>query len=54
MTDAKLWLLYNNTWNHLTVCKKWAQTLKNVIFKMCLQTIYIHKYTEDLALNKQQ
>ena len=22
MTDVKLWLLYNNTWNHLTVCKK--------------------------------
>ena len=22
MTDVKLWLLYRNTWNHLTVCKK--------------------------------
>ena len=22
MTDVKLWLLYSNTWNHLTVCKK--------------------------------
>ena len=22
MTDVELWLLYSNTWNHLTVCKK--------------------------------
>ena len=22
MTDVNLWLLYNNTWNYLTVCKK--------------------------------
>ena len=22
MTDVKLWLLYSNTWNHLTVYKK--------------------------------
>ena len=22
MTDVKLWLLYRNTWNHLSVCKK--------------------------------
>ena len=22
MTDVKLWMLYSNTWNHLTVCKK--------------------------------
>ena len=22
MTDVKLWLLYSNTWNHLTVCKQ--------------------------------
>ena len=22
MTDVELWLLYNNTWNYLTVCKK--------------------------------
>ena len=22
MIDVKLWLLDNNTWNHLTVCKK--------------------------------
>ena len=20
--DVKLWLLYSNTWNHLTMCKK--------------------------------
>ena len=22
ITDVKLWLLYSNTWNHLTVCKQ--------------------------------
>ena len=25
MNDIKLWLLYSNTWNYLTVCKKRAQ-----------------------------
>ena len=25
MTDVELWLLYSNTWNHLTVCKKELQ-----------------------------
>ena len=39
MTDVKLWLLYSNTWNHLTV---WiAGLFKNVIYKICLQIIYI-------------
>ena len=38
MTDVKLWLLYSNTWNHLTVCKQMsAGSFKNVIDKMCLQ-----------------
>ena len=42
MTDVKLWLLYSNTWNHLNVCKKMISGLfKNVIYKMCLQIIYI-------------
>ena len=32
MTDVRLWLLYNNTWNHLTVCKKKSSgSFKNVI-----------------------
>ena len=30
MTDIELWLLYNNIWNHLTMCKK---KLKNIIYK---------------------
>ena len=35
MTDVKLWLLYKNTWNHLTVWKKSPDLFKNVIYKMC-------------------
>ena len=38
MTDVKLWLLYSNTWNHL---KKSSDLIKNVIYKMCLEIIYI-------------
>ena len=41
MTDVKLWLLYCNTWNHLTVCKKNSGSFKNFIYKMCLQILYI-------------
>ena len=47
MTDVKLLLLYSNTWNHLTVCQKKKKekmssgSFKNVIYKMCLQIIYI-------------
>ena len=46
MTDDKLWLLYSNTWNPLTMCKGyWAQVdFKNVINKMCLRIIYIFLY----------
>ena len=41
-TDVKLWLLYSNTWNLLTMCKKTRSgSLKDVIYKMCLQIIYI-------------
>ena len=40
ITDVKLWLLYNTTWNHLTVCRKELR-FKNVNLKMCLQIIYI-------------
>ena len=41
MTDVKLWLLYRNMWNHLTVRKKISGSFKNVIYKMCLQIIYV-------------
>ena len=33
--------LYNNVWNHLTVCKKISGLFKNIIYKMCLQISYI-------------
>ena len=52
MTDVELWLLYSNTWNHLTVCKKDLGLIKNVFYKTCLQFIYIYK--EDMALSNQQ
>ena len=29
MIDVKLWLLYNNTWNHFTVGKKSSDSFKN-------------------------
>ena len=55
MTDVKLWLLSSNTWNHLTVCKKWAQArLKILSTKMYLQIIYlvyICVYKQYLAWN---
>ena len=49
MTDVKSWLLYRNTWNHLTVGKKQFK-LKNVINKIYLQIKYFI-CIEDLALN---
>ena len=51
MMNVNLWLLYSNTWNHSTVCKK------NVMYKMCLEIIYvfdIDMYKQDLALNDLQ
>ena len=42
MIDIKFWQLYSNTWNHLTACKKSSGSFKNVIYKMCLQIIYIY------------
>ena len=39
MTDVELWLSYSNTWNHLTVGKKWSQAR----LKM-LSTKYVHKW----------
>ena len=46
MTDVKLWLLYSNIWNHLTVCKKELLLIKNVISKMCLQIAHTHTHTQ--------
>ena len=44
MTDVKLWLLYSNTWNHLSVGKKSLGLFNNIINKMYLQIIYIYIY----------
>ena len=57
ITDVKLWLLYSNTWNNLTVFKKRAQARLRM-----LSTKYIHQshiyliniYKGNLALNNQQ
>ena len=44
MTDFKLLLLYSNTWNHFSVCKKKkkmsSDSFKNVIPKICLQIMF--------------
>ena len=54
MTDVKLWLLYRNTWNYLTVQKKSSGSFKNAIYKMCLLNHIYLMYKEDLALNNPQ
>ena len=56
MTNVKLWLLYRNTWNHLTVGQKVSSgSFKNVINKMYLWILcWIYMYKEDLALNNLQ
>ena len=47
---VKLWLLYRNTWNYLTICKQMDSGLfKIVINRMCLQIIQMYK--QYLALN---
>ena len=38
MTDVKLWLLYSNTWNHLTLCKK---ELRFVLSTKCVYKSYM-------------
>ena len=42
-----------NKWNHLSVGKKMnSGSFKNLIYKMCLQIIYlIYMYEKDLVLN---
>ena len=39
MTDVLLWLLFINTWNHLTYANKGNRSFKNVIYKMYLEII---------------
>ena len=42
MTDVKLLLLYNNTWNHLTVWKKeWTQACLKMLSTKCIYKSYI-------------
>ena len=41
MTDVKLWLLYSNIWNHLTVHKKWAQACLKMLSMKCVSKSYI-------------
>ena len=42
ITNVKLWLLYNNIWNHLTVGKKSSGSFKNAIYKnVFTNNIYI-------------
>ena len=50
MTDDKLWLLYSKIWNNLCA-KKILDSFVNIIYKICLQIIYIYTYERHLALN---
>ena len=59
MTDVKLWLLYNNTWNHLTLYKKKVTgSFKNVdqqnVFTNHIHIFNIYVCKENLALNNLQ
>ena len=58
-TDVKLWLEYNNTWNHL----RFVTVVKNEIWliqECYLQNVFtnhiylVYLYEEDLALNNLQ
>ena len=40
MTYVKLLLLHGNTWNHLTVPKKWAQARLKVLSTKCVYKSY--------------
>ena len=40
MIDVKLLLFYSNTWNHLTVCKEWAQSFLNMLSTKCVNKSY--------------
>ena len=53
MADVKLWVLNSNAWNHFSECKKSSSSFKNIIYKMCLQIIYIFNiyiYKQRLAV----
>ena len=49
MIDLRLLLLYNNTWNYLTICKQISSGLfKNIVNKIFTHHIYlIYMYKED-------
>ena len=54
MTDAQSWLLYRNTWKHLTVCKKNVHRLVqecNLQNEFAIHIYLIYMYEQDLALN---
>ena len=52
----KLFVLHNNTWNQLTVCKQMSSgSFRNVIFRICVHRLYIYyQFKDDLALNSIQ
>ena len=57
VADVKLLLLHNYTWNHLSVCKKWAQAHLKMLSTKGLYKSYIfniYMYIQDLALNNVQ
>ena len=59
MTDVKLWLLYSNTWNHLTVCKKRAQARLRMLstkrfYKSYIRIYLIYMYKPDSVLTNLQ
>ena len=43
ITDVKFWLLYRNTWNHATVCKKNAQACLRMLATKCVYKWYMYK-----------
>ena len=53
MIDVKLWLLYSNSWNHLTVCKKELR-LGEEYYLQNVFTNHIYIYKQDLALDNLQ
>ena len=47
-------MLGRNTWNHLTVYKKWAQAHLKMLSTKSIYKYLIYMYKEDLALNNLQ
>ena len=57
ITDVELWLLYSNTWNHLTELKKKSSGSFKKLSPKCVYKSYIYSilmYKEDLRLNNLQ